>query len=152
MAGRPRKPSAVREAEGNPGHRAIRVEPTFTGTPKCPTWLSTEAKKEWKRITGVLADLDLLRAVDTAVLASYCVAFARWQQAEQQVATEGTVLRITGSTGQEKIVKHPALLVSDQSQKQMFRACSLLGFSPADRTRVAVNAKEAANPFDDLDD
>jgi hypothetical protein len=44
------------------------------------------------------------------LLASYCVGFSRWKAAELTIAREGTVIKVMGSQGQERWVKHPALL------------------------------------------
>lgn len=123
----------------------------FPGVPTRPKFLDKLATKEWKRIIAALADLDLLRATDTGVLASYCVAYSRWQQAEEKLAAEGPVKEVTGSTGQTKFVKHPMLMVSAEAQKQMLRAGSLLGFNPVDRSKVGATPKQVANPFADLD-
>jgi phage terminase small subunit len=71
MPGRKRKPSAQRESEGNPGHRPIPVELDFSAAGeigKPSAWLDKDAKKEYRRITTALADLDMLRSTDAGVL------------------------------------------------------------------------------------
>lgn len=148
--GRKRKPAAQRIAGGNAGHRPIPDEPDFPGQPKMPEWLDKEARKEWRRIILALADLDLLRATDTAVLAMYCVAFSRWTTAEKQIATEGTVIKVSGSQGQTKLVKNPTLTVSSEAQKQMLQAGALLGFNPSDRSRVSAPPKQSEDAFSQL--
>ena len=54
MATRGRKPTptAIKELEGNPGHRPLnKHEPKpMKKAPACPKSLSTEAKKEWRRL------------------------------------------------------------------------------------------------------
>jgi P27 family predicted phage terminase small subunit len=45
--------------------------------PKCPSWLSAEAKAEWKRITPELERLGILAQIDRALLASYCSTWAK---------------------------------------------------------------------------
>jgi P27 family predicted phage terminase small subunit len=150
MAGRRQSTAAQKLAAGNPGHREIKPDADFSsagsiGDP--PEWLDAGAKTEFKRIVASLQDLDLLHSTDVSVLASYAVAYSRWVAAEQQVAVEGTVIKVDGSQGQSKLVKHPALTVSAESQKQMLRAGSLLGLNPADRYKLAAPAKQAANPF-----
>jgi hypothetical protein len=37
--------------------------------PKPPSWLDKDAKREFKRITAALADLDMVRSTDVSVLA-----------------------------------------------------------------------------------
>ena len=110
MPGRKRKSAAQRELEGNPGHRPIPTELDFTvageiGKP--PAWLDKDAKREWKRIVAALADLDMLRATDVGVLTSYAVNYSRWIADEKKkIADEGTVIKVEGSQGQIKFVKH----------------------------------------------
>jgi len=120
--------------------------------PKPPSWMDTLAKREYKRIVESLSDLDLLKAVDVAVLASYATAYSRWITAEKQIAEQGTVISVSGSTGQTKLVKNPALTVGSDAQKQMLRAGSLLGLNPADRNRLNAAPKQIANPFTALMD
>lgn len=120
--------------------------------PKPPSWLDKDAKREYRRIVDALADLDLLKATDVGVVASYSQAFSRWVAAEKMVAAEGIVRKVVGSQGQEKWVKHPALLVSSDAQKQMLRAGSLIGLNPVDRSRINASPKQLANPFASLMD
>jgi P27 family predicted phage terminase small subunit len=148
----PRKPASVRIAEGHAGHRPIPTEIDYPTGIKCPTFLDPEARKEWRRIASALADLDVLKQTDVSVLASYCVNFSRWKQAEMIIAKEGTTVRLMGSQGQERWVKHPSLTVAIEAQQQMLRSGKQLGFSPVDRVRVPSTPRQAANPFGHLDD
>lgn len=159
MPGRKRTPSAIRQGEtvgdsnySTVAHRRISPEPNFPTGIRCPTFLDKLAKREWRRIVTALSDLDLLRATDTAVLASYCAAYSRWEKAERELAAKGAVIEVDGSQGQKKFIKNPQLMVSEQSQKMMLRAGSLLGFTPADRSKVSAPPKQAENPFSKLDD
>ena len=49
MAGRKPKPTSLKVLEGNPGKRQLNPnEPKpDASVPKCPAWLSKEAKREW---------------------------------------------------------------------------------------------------------
>jgi P27 family predicted phage terminase small subunit len=148
----PRKPAAVRIAEGNAGHRTIPTEIDYPTGIKCPTFLDAEARKEWRRIVAALAELDVLKQTDSSILASYCVNYSRWKASELILAKEGTTIKVMGSQGQERYMKHPALLVSGEAQQQMIRAGRSLGFSPVDRVRVPASTKQMVNPFANLED
>ncbi len=153
MPGRKRLPASVKEANGNPGHRPIQPDADFSsagaiGEP--PAWLDDEAKREFTRIVEALEDMDLLHSTDVGVLASYAVNYSRWVHAERRISTEGTVLLVEGSQGQSKHVKHPALMVSSDAQKQMIRAGALIGLNPVDRNRLSASPKQLANPFASL--
>lgn len=148
----PRKPASHHLATGNPSHRPIASEILYPSGIKMPAgFLDKAAKAEWRRITTALADLDVLKATDASVLAAYCVCYSRWKAAELTLAKEGTVIKVTGSQGQEKWVKHPALMVSADAMTQMLRAGKQLGFSPVDRVRVPASSKQIENPFAKLD-
>lgn len=151
-AGRKRKPAEQRIAEGNPGHRPIPLPLDFTAAgeiPGPPSFLDTGAKKEYKRIVLALSNVDTLRSTDLGIVTSYAMNFSRWVNAEKTIAKEGTVLKVTGSQGQEKYIKHPALAVAAEAQSLMIRAGSLLGLNPVDRNKLSAQPKRTdEDPFD----
>ena len=150
MTGRKPKSAAQKISEGNPGHRPIIPNADFSGVDAIgdpPDWLDDVAKAEFSRIVSETSDMDILHSTDKAVLASYASNYSRWVAAEKQVAKEGTVLLIEGSQGQNKWIKHPALTVSGEAQKNMLRAGALIGLSPVDRNRLSASPKEQASPF-----
>jgi phage terminase small subunit len=75
---------------GNPGKRRIDLrEPTPPippAPPAPPGFLMPAAKDEWWRVAPRLHVLGLLTAIDVMVLAAYCQACGRWQQAEDALA------------------------------------------------------------------
>jgi P27 family predicted phage terminase small subunit len=157
---RPRQPFAVAKLKGIRTSRLNVSEPQFTGTPKCPSWLPLEAKKEWKRTYAILEPFGILRATDQAVFAAYCVSFARWKSAEKIVETEGqtvsepVVTRSGNPTGDFKIKAHPAVAIARQERQSMQRIASLIGLDPSSRTRIAVevpNDPLAPSADDDAD-
>jgi len=89
MAQRGRKPTEVKELEGNPGKRALNeFEPKpKKKAPKCPTWLDTKAKKERRKVAKQLEELVVvLIEVDMAVFAGYCETLARWKEVEEFIS------------------------------------------------------------------
>lgn len=60
--GRKPKPTAIKELEGNPGKRPLNAnEPRpERKAPRCPAWLDTEAKREWRRMGKVLEQMGML--------------------------------------------------------------------------------------------
>lgn len=95
--GRPPKPTALKEAEGNRGkRRPNKAEPKpslLTRVPPPPAHLSDDAKKEWKRVAHQLQELGLLTDLDISALIGYCASFARFLQAERQLAKEEAEIR-----------------------------------------------------------
>lgn len=129
--GRKSKPTELKVLEGNPGNRPINIdepkpEPQI---PERPKWLKGEAKKEWDRIAPKLDKLGLLTNVDTAALAGYCQAYARWVEAETFINKHGMVFQTPSGYIQQ--VPHVAI-----AQKYLVIMSGFLGkfgLSPADR-------------------
>lgn len=81
MPGRPRKPTALRLLEGNPGHRPLPInEPQPPpGEATAPGWLGAEAKELWTRYAP------RYRAMGTLTLADE-LAFANWMVVQAKIA------------------------------------------------------------------
>ena len=143
MAGRRPKPTAVKELSGNPGKRALnREEPVaFPGEPPMPEFLTDIARAEWRRIVPLLLDMKVLKTCDGAALASYCMSFARWQQAEDLISRHGVVVEelVYDDEGEvigTKLKKNPACNVSMAEKKEMRAALALFGLDPSSRSRI----------------
>ena len=97
MKGRPPKPTALKEAEGNRGkRRAPPNEPkpsVLDRVPPPPKHLNEDAAAEWRRVSHQLQELGLLTDLDIASLVAYCASFARFLQAERQLAAEEVEIR-----------------------------------------------------------
>lgn len=142
------KPTAIRELEGNPGHRPInRSEPKPEGEAICPEWLSADAKDEWARVAPELTRMGLLTMVDTAALAAYCVAYGRWKEAELQIVREGH----TFVTAAGYVAQHPAVGIANKAMEQIHKFCKEFGLTPSSRGRMTVPGKaEELNPMAQL--
>jgi P27 family predicted phage terminase small subunit len=97
----------------------------------------------------------MLRAVDTAALASYCQSYARWVSAEKIVDTEGQTIRepIVNKAGQVvayKTRRHPATIITKDEKTSMHRAASLFGFDPSSRSRINLGEPSAVDPFEEF--
>jgi P27 family predicted phage terminase small subunit len=144
--GRKPKPTALRKAQGNPGHRPLNHnEPKPTGVPQCPTHLGKVAKAEWRRIAPELIALGLLTKVDRAALAAYCSAWAQWVEAETSVQKFGAVFRLKNDP--DKPVKNPNVTIANAALDQMRKFLTEFGMTPASRSRIQVAPTDAADPF-----
>lgn len=92
MGARGPKPMSARLhiLRGNPSKKAESrlidgVSPDIA-VPRCPSHLSAEARREWKRITDELAALGLVAHIDRAALAGYCAAWAEVVLCEEAIA------------------------------------------------------------------
>ena len=119
-------------------------EPEFTtGMPDPPMWLTEFALKEWHRMAGELVDLGLLGPESRALFATYCQAWANYQQAEKMVQKHGSI----GDSTMGTPIIHPWVRIRDQERKALFKAAAEFGLSPASRVGIGADSKEASDPL-----
>ncbi len=137
------KPTRLKALAGNPGKRPLnRHEPQpRSGLPRCPTQLSEEAKREWKRISQELERLGLLTVLDRAALSAYCQAWGRWIEAEERLRQHGVIVKSPNGFP----VQSPYLAVANKAMAQMGKLLVEFGLSPSSRSRIQ-------GPIDDPDD
>jgi P27 family predicted phage terminase small subunit len=150
MAQRGRKPipTAIKVLEGNPGKRELNTkEPKpERKAPKCPAWLDTEAKKEWRRVAKQLEMLGVLTEVDMAAFAGYCQAYARWKEAEEFITKHGTIVKTPSGYWQQV----PQVSISQTYLKIMSRFCEQFGLTPSSRSRIVAD-NGSANEGDGME-
>jgi P27 family predicted phage terminase small subunit len=113
------------------------IDPTrLVKVPKTPSWLSVAGKKEWRRITQELVELEVLTTLDLVALEGYCAAYARAIAAEEALHAAGslTVLTLQG------IIPRPEINIAKAAWAEARTFASRFGFTPADRPRVKAPA------------
>jgi P27 family predicted phage terminase small subunit len=140
MRGRRPLPPHMKLIMGNPGKRPIEGldSSVQADPPEMPDFLEGEAKAEWERIVPELLELGLLARVDRAQLALYCMAWARWVEAETKIAearAQGkNPLLVMTPNGYPQL--SPWVVLSNQAQAQVQRYLVEFGMSPSSRARV----------------
>lgn len=134
--GRKPKPTAIKEIAGNPGKRPLNGrEPKPTGVPTCPAMLNAVAKAEWQRLRKELVPMGLLTNVDRAALMAYCVVYARWVKAEEQIEKLGEYIK---SSKSGYLIQAPWVGVANKALELMHKYATEFGFTPSSRTRLSV--------------
>lgn len=118
------------------------------GAPSCPSWLSREAKREWKRIVPELEQQSLLTRIDRAALAAYCEAYAEWWEMEREIRKHGRIQVAESGYASPR----PEVIMRDKALDRMRMYLKEFGLSPSSRSRINVPAKKDdekkdANPF-----
>ncbi len=105
--------------------------------PSAPSWLSSEAKKEWRRVVPILLERRILTTGDLGSLENYCIAMARVREfeADMQATTEPEI-KVKLFRAQDKSMASARLLAAE------------LGLTPVSRSRPAV--REKADDGDDV--
>lgn len=133
-----------------PGRKPVARAGTLSRTrlsalPRCPQHLSTTAQKEWRRLATPLHEAGLLTLADRAALAAYCQAWARWVEAEEQLARTPVLLK----TPRGYVQQSPWLAVANKQMELMGRYMTELGLTPVARTRVGgVIEPPASEPIE----
>jgi P27 family predicted phage terminase small subunit len=144
-------PTKLKILRGNPGRRPLNQdEPTPAArdlTP--PEWLPDEAIKEWNRLAPVLHRLGLLTEIDGDALANYCHIWARWRDAERNIAKYGMVIKGRGGYP----IISPFVAVANRAMAQMKAYLVEFGMTPSARSRVAAagDRDKPVDPFDEFD-
>lgn len=139
--GPPKKPTALKVLEGNPGKRPLpKNEPKPVPiAPKCPTWLHKDAKKEWKRIAPQLERLGLLTQIDMAALAGYCESWAQYKKAVEFLHKHDDVYPILDDDGEVKYLQQvPQVSIANNALKNIRAFAAAFGLTPAARAGIEV--------------
>jgi len=135
-----------RRLEGIPGQSRVAPVVERGAVPECPKWLTGIAEEEWNRVATGLHQAGLLTGLDVSALEGYCVTYAKWKTAEQQLAEEGlTILTPNGSTQ-----IHPCQSISNQAQKLLLAWVKAFGLSPDSRGRMELPPAPPAMDEDSL--
>lgn len=111
--------------------------------PRCPAHLSDVARKEWRRLAVPLYEAGLLTLADRAALAAYCQAYARWVEAEEQLARTPPLLK----TPNGHVQQSPWLTVVNKQLELMGGYMTELGLTPVARTRLELHQEPDVEPI-----
>lgn len=149
--GRTAQPAALKLIKGrgegkDSAGRPVNQGPAFKRLPPAaPSWLTAEAKAEWKRVVPGLTRLDLLKPEDRAALAAYCEAWATFVAATRQVQKEGLTINAKQGT-----LPHPAVGIARAAGREMRSWAGHFGLTPSTEQALARgpdDGNEDDNPF-----
>ena len=140
------KPAAVKEAQGNPGHRPIAKEgpaaPIEALSP--PKNLKGRARVLWDQLAPELAAQRLLRRTDLGSFRRYCVLLAKWDQAED-LLKKAHLVHTTSSPHVENMERvSKALMVAIMIDKRLTEIEDRFGMNPAARQRLMLQLAAGA--------
>jgi P27 family predicted phage terminase small subunit len=143
------KPTAIKQAQGNPGKRTLSdnepVPPTGEIVP--PEWLSPEAKRFWFSMAPICVSMKTLTTADVQTFGRYCETFARWLEVRRFIAKD-----LKGSavyqTGGGYWTERPEGAELRKLNKDLVIFEREFGLTPAARTRIQIQfgAGQAATP------
>jgi P27 family predicted phage terminase small subunit len=118
------------------------------GLPEPPELMNATAKAEWSRVAAELHAQNLLPSVDRSALTAYCMAYARWTQAETAIAEMAKRDQLTGGlmikTATGGAVQNPLVGTSIKAAADMVRYAAEFGLSPSHRATSSVERLSGA--------
>ena len=156
--GRPKKPTQVHILAGNPSkiadldrRAAAEPKPLAVSAPKPPTYLPKAAKRCWKENAALLSRCRLLTEADLGALEGYCMAYALYRQAVDELDGKSLVYRPQAGTqpDSEYLDERPQSRIIRAYMKEMRDWAREFGMTPAARGRMEL--PEADQPTDEME-
>lgn len=121
--------------------------------PDAPDWLRPAAQEMFRLVCGYTQNMGTLAESDVQVIARYAVIWDRWQEAERKLASgEGGWQEVLAPDGSLRFVRPTKWMAqSNHCHEQLRQLETVLGLTPADRTRLGYGAtKVTHDPTDEL--
>lgn len=170
MVGRKPKPTALRELEGNPGHRPLnKNEPKPEGKlPDCPPMLRGVEKTAWRIVQEEMGMV--LTAADQFVLAMFCISWGAAIEMLRDIRKHGRLVPMPVQAGDKSKqlalniameqsgandnlppamrVQNPAVSLLRDAAEKIQKFGNDLGLTPAARVRLKAESGDAEDPLD----
>ena len=150
---RPKKPSSVKAATGNPGKRAAskgEPDPDYLEDLSPPEWLSDGARVVWEQEAPKFRKARLLTEIDVMAFAALCQAASDYRRAVARTGDDDVKSKMAMDEDGKpvNVGEHlnPWAMVKSMSSKQMALWLGKFGGTPQDRTRVELNPQSELFP------
>lgn len=142
-----RGPLTLVQKQAEQGRAKAKVSKEGATVPRMPSWLSSAAKAEWRRVAKPLFDKGLFTELDKNTLALYCETWARYLGAQAVLVEQGETYEAADGTPKRR----PESIVVKDCQLELRAMIALFGLSPSARMRMDLaSAQEPADPMADL--
>ena len=123
--------------------------------PEPPDWLRPAAKEMFRLVVGYCQGMGTLAESDVQVISRYAIVWDKWQEAERVLAKTGECyIEVRAPDGGLRFVRPSKWQAqSNHCHDQLRQLETVLGLTPADRTRLGYGAvKVTLDPVDALFD
>jgi P27 family predicted phage terminase small subunit len=121
--------------------------------PEPPDWMRPAAKEMFRLVCGYTQGMGTLAESDTQVIARYAIVWEKWWAAEQELAKTGECWKeVVGPDGSLRFCRPTKWQSqSNHCHEQLRQLETVLGLTPADRTRLGYGAQKVIlDPMDEL--
>jgi P27 family predicted phage terminase small subunit len=138
-------PTHLKIVRGERKDRINTNEPKpIKAEPKCPTWISKDARKVWKRTTDQLRGMGILYEADIDLIVAYCNSVVNYQKATEIVDQQGVLVE----GRRDGAVTNPAVRVQRDAATLIRMLASELGLTPSSRSRLTLENDDTDNLLD----
>ena len=112
---------------------------------RCPSYVSKEAKKEWKRVMKLYRamEVDILSDLDTMSLVMYCEATAVYKKAQE---TWAKYQQVVAANPEAQRVLDKCFLTMEKQTKIISSLSEQLCLTPVGRARMGMIATKSEEP------
>lgn len=115
-----------------------RVKGSVTKSPSPPSWLSVEAKAEWRRVVPYLVSRRILSDGDWSLVESYCLAAGQVRRCQGILSIEDSFVKSDRSAPRP----HPAYRLMHAAMAEARRHAAELGLGPLRRMEPPIGADD----------
>lgn len=94
----------------------------------CPRWLDDDAKKEWRRLSGLLIQEGLLTEKTYNIFAAYCQEWSRYQKQQEMINEKGVFMM----TKRGEVREAPFVAIAYKALRAMHKSAEDLGLAQGD--------------------
>lgn len=149
MAGPPKKPTALKVIQGNPGKRKLPPDEPKPerGKPRAPAHFEDEARDWFAEAAAELDKIGVLTLIDGNALELLVEAYAEYRQHCDALKREGYTYFTTSTTGERVIKANPAAAMKSDAWKRVRAMLCEFGMTPASRARVSTKHGGEEDPL-----
>ena len=109
------------------------------GRPRCPLWLSKEAKRAWREVIPQLERMGLLAKCDRSAIMRYCQTLAMWREAAEFLAEHGSIYPEKDAAGRLVAIReYPQVARAVRLSEHLLRLEKQFGLTSSARAGLAL--------------
>ncbi len=145
------KPTILKIRAGSQVRRNKHEPQPQRGRPRCPAWLTAEAKAAWRQVTPLLEDMGVLTKVDGNALVRYCQLWARWKKAELFIQQHGDMYALRDERGRIRCFQqYPQVAIAHRLSIALTKLEAEFGMTPSSRSRIYVPVVRKPSKLDEF--
>ena len=113
---------------------------------RCPSWLSPEAKKEFRRLAKMLQRLDVVCDLHSDLLAVFANTLVAYREVDEAIRRQGLTVFYTNKAGAKNEIPNPLLSQRKQLGDQLRMFGVEFGLTPSALAKLALPKEPPQEP------